>query len=176
MNSPISDPPHSLKPMAMMAILVLALWCGAAWIAFATKSNQQPLDLFGALNALFSGLAFTGVIFTILLQREELQLQREELRQTRAELARTADAQEKSEFALKAQVKAAHDAQKLAALNHMMDFANECYRRVRTEPINEHERKSVETWIGRRQALVAELDQVYQELFPADSLAVNRVP
>lgn len=42
-------------------------------------------DMFGAVNALFSGLAFAGIIFTILLQRNELQLQREEIEETREE-------------------------------------------------------------------------------------------
>lgn len=37
-------------------------------------------DMFGAINALFSGLAFAGLIITILLQREELKAQKEELR------------------------------------------------------------------------------------------------
>lgn len=40
-------------------------------------------DSYGALNALFSGLAFTGLIIAIFLQRKELQLQREELDDTR---------------------------------------------------------------------------------------------
>lgn len=35
-------------------------------------------DMFGAVNALFSGLAFAGIIWTIFLQRNELKLQREE--------------------------------------------------------------------------------------------------
>jgi len=43
-------------------------------------------DKFGAVNALFSGLAFAGLIFTIILQKKELALQREELTQTREEL------------------------------------------------------------------------------------------
>ena len=43
-------------------------------------------DSFGAVNALFSGLAFAGVIYAIILQRKELQLQREELEATRGEL------------------------------------------------------------------------------------------
>lgn len=43
-------------------------------------------DMFGSINALFSGLAFAGIIYTILLQREELGLQREELTATRKEL------------------------------------------------------------------------------------------
>lgn len=51
-------------------------------------------DMFGAVNALFSGLAFVGIIITILLQRKELSLQRQELEETRAELRRTADAQD----------------------------------------------------------------------------------
>lgn len=42
-------------------------------------------DSFGVLTSLFSGLAFAGIILTILLQREELRLQREELEKTREE-------------------------------------------------------------------------------------------
>ena len=43
-------------------------------------------DSSGAMNALFSALAFAGVIFAIILQKKELELQREELEQTREEL------------------------------------------------------------------------------------------
>jgi len=42
-------------------------------------------DMFGAANALFSGLAFAGIIWTILLQRNELRLQREESQSSRDE-------------------------------------------------------------------------------------------
>ena len=51
-------------------------------------------DSFGALTALFSGLAFAGMIVTILLQRNELALQRVELKENRTEFARSASAQE----------------------------------------------------------------------------------
>lgn len=40
-------------------------------------------DSFGLLTALFSGLAFGGLIIAILLQKEDLGLQREELRLNR---------------------------------------------------------------------------------------------
>lgn len=43
-------------------------------------------DQFGAVNALFSGLAFAGLIFTIILQRRDLELQRNELKLQRQEL------------------------------------------------------------------------------------------
>lgn len=38
-------------------------------------------DKFGAVNALFSGLAFAGIIFTIYLQRRELALQRADIQE-----------------------------------------------------------------------------------------------
>ncbi len=64
-------------------------------------------DSFGGLNAMISGLAFAGIIYTIILQQnqlkmqsEELALQRNELELTRKELNRSASAQEKSEKAL----------------------------------------------------------------------------
>ena len=43
-------------------------------------------DMFGAVNALFSGLAFAGLIVTLIMQHEELGLQRKELAQTNKEL------------------------------------------------------------------------------------------
>ena len=43
-------------------------------------------DLFGAVNALFSGLAFAGLVITIIQQRHDLQLQSEAINQTNEEL------------------------------------------------------------------------------------------
>lgn len=43
-------------------------------------------DMFGGLNALFSGFAFSGIIYTIYMQRKELEYQREELELTRKAL------------------------------------------------------------------------------------------
>lgn len=50
-------------------------------------------DMFGAVNTLFSGLAFAGVIYAIFLQGKELELQREELKLTRKELEKSANSQ-----------------------------------------------------------------------------------
>lgn len=46
-------------------------------------------DQFGAVNALFSGLAFAGLIYTIIIQRRDLKLQRNDLKLQREELALT---------------------------------------------------------------------------------------
>ncbi|MCB2193854.1 MAG: hypothetical protein KQI62_19920 [Deltaproteobacteria bacterium] len=79
-------------------------------------------DTFGAANALFSGLAFGGVIIAILLQRKELELQRKELELTRNELARTAAAQENSEKIFKQQLYYSFLASKTEALNTAINF------------------------------------------------------
>ena len=74
----------------IVGVIILLLW-GGSWFAI-SLGYDQPTDrgtfgdMFGAVNALFSGLAFAGLIITLLYQKEELQLQREELAQTREEL------------------------------------------------------------------------------------------
>ena len=55
---------------------------------FESEERGQFGDMFGAVNALFSGLAFAGLIITLILQKRELGLQREELDATRQELVR----------------------------------------------------------------------------------------
>lgn len=63
---------------------------------FSTANAGVFGDSFGILTALFSGLAFAGIIITILLQRIELKLQRQELRDNRKEFAKSAVAQERN--------------------------------------------------------------------------------
>ena len=70
---------------------VIAFYIGywyVIWISgwFPELEKGEFGDTFGALNALFAGLAFAGVIWAILLQRKELELQRQELKDTRAEI------------------------------------------------------------------------------------------
>lgn len=63
-------------------------------------------SMFGAISSLFSGLALAGVVYAILLQRQELALQREELQLTRRELQRSATAQEESAKLVESQLEA----------------------------------------------------------------------
>ena len=78
---------ESPKLLYGMAAFVITLWIGW-WIlvSLTTKDSGQAGqlgDLFGGINALFSGLAFATLIFTVHLQRHELSLQRQELADTR---------------------------------------------------------------------------------------------
>ena len=45
----------------------------------------QAGDLFGAVNSLFSGLAFAGIIWSLRLQQTQLEMQKEELKLQRDE-------------------------------------------------------------------------------------------
>lgn len=49
------------------------------------ESAAQFGDQYGALNSFISGLAFIGLVLTLLMQREDLNLQRKEMRETREE-------------------------------------------------------------------------------------------
>lgn len=73
------------------AALVIALWLfalvAARFFFSSWEERGQFGDLFGSVNALFSGLAFAGLIYAILLQRQELSLQRVELELQRKEMA-----------------------------------------------------------------------------------------
>ncbi len=69
-----------------------AIWASAQWLVpnlfqLAPNETWEFSDKIGAINALFTALAFAGVIHTVVMQREELELQRGELTLTRAEIA-----------------------------------------------------------------------------------------
>lgn len=63
--------------------LVFPLW----------KEKVSFGDIYDSLNALFTGLAFAGLVFTIYLQRKELKLTREEMKKQRQQMERSAASQ-----------------------------------------------------------------------------------
>lgn len=81
--------------------LCLIIICTIVFVIFLTITNlffaspHEFGDSAGAVNGLFSALAFAGVIYAILLQKKELGLQRKELKYTRQELK-----EQKNEFIL----------------------------------------------------------------------------
>ncbi len=98
-----SQPRDGRTPL--VAVIAAFVAIVVAWVASAFVLRMLVPDLgfrgqfgdsFGALNALFSGLAFGGVIYAIVLQRRELQYQREELELSRMALTKTALAAETS--------------------------------------------------------------------------------
>lgn len=65
-------------------ILLVVSSCWATWYFLVDVDKRGTFgDMFGVTNAFFSGLAFGGVIYAIILQKRELELQRKELKDTR---------------------------------------------------------------------------------------------
>lgn len=165
MNDESHDESHtSLKPLLVLALGVFTLWL-ITWISltlsFSNWSERGQFgDMFGAVNSLFSGLAFAGVIFTIYLQRKELSLQRAELSLTRTQLSRSADAQEKSEEALAKQVEALDLTARLNALSSVIkQYDTKIARAVAASEHVAAQKKQLE-YINK---LEIELNNLYQQ-------------
>ncbi len=80
---------QSKKPIYIGAAIVGVAWLvilAITLVMFFTACDATAArwgqfgDAFGTVNALFSGLALLGVVYAILLQREDLELQRKDLR------------------------------------------------------------------------------------------------
>jgi hypothetical protein len=84
------------------------------------QTRGQFGDMFGTINSIFSGLNFSGLLYTLLLQREALALQQSDFNLTREELRRTAQAQENSEVLSKIHVENAKRAAELAAVSVLL--------------------------------------------------------
>lgn len=110
------------KPFISLLLSGTLLWIVSIPVVIYFYGNPtNPNDfggMFGAVNALFSGLALAGIIYAIIIQREELIL-------TREELARTAKAQIDSAKSLEKQLELQIDASRLTALSSLMNSANE---------------------------------------------------
>lgn len=125
-------------------------------------------DSFGVLNALFSGLAFAGVIITMLLQKEQLELQLKELIENREQFARSATAQE--------------DAAKLSALSALLIeykqqlAANEqalskgIYHMGGTQVVARLQEENNEL-LKKKNALVVEIENILQRNIESTSVA-----
>lgn len=79
------------KGLILTGILVVVIWL-LSWMLiqnyYGTRDDDGRGtfgDMFGAVNSLFAGLAFAGIIYTIIMQRKDLELQAESIKlQTKA--------------------------------------------------------------------------------------------
>ncbi|MDA9003111.1 hypothetical protein N9J23_00585 [Flavobacteriaceae bacterium] len=114
--------------LILMILIVVVIWILSSFLIIFGLDNWSDRgtfgDLFGAVNALFSGLAFAGLIYTIVLQKQDLELQRKEIALNRTELKKTSKAQQHSEKALIEQVEQMKIASKLNALKTLIDYYN----------------------------------------------------
>tara|TARA_R110001606_G_scaffold399188_1_gene581422 strand:+ start:2239 stop:2976 length:738 start_codon:yes stop_codon:yes gene_type:complete len=71
--------------LSIIFIIVIAIWIVNLVVTLNWNFDDRGTfgDMFGASNALFSGLAFAGIVYTIHLQRKELSRQKIEIEQTK---------------------------------------------------------------------------------------------
>ncbi len=91
---------NTYRPLLVMSALILGavlVYMAAISLLVPALSERGQLgDSFGMLTSVFSGLAFAGMVYAILMQSQELRLQREELTLTRTELVATRKEQERA--------------------------------------------------------------------------------
>ena len=111
-----------------LMLVVIALWLLSAVFIIGYMDNWPDRgtfgDLFGAVNALFSGLAFAALIYTIVLQRDEIKQNREEIVLNRKELAKGSKLQQKAQQVLIQQVNQTHLSAKMNAMRTLVDYYN----------------------------------------------------
>ncbi len=151
--------------LIVISFISVGFIVGILYLTYYRLNNLDPSDrgtfgdMFGAANALFSGLAFTGIIITILLQRKELALQRQELRDTREELKRSAAAQENSEKALTRQAENLKISAKLTALNSLVVH----YSDIETRIVKGYQSKiNAGEAIGKRDRYVQRIEEILE--------------
>ncbi len=93
MENPTEKKPHKTSYLLLIVVMIIVFVCWLATpylISQVTCSENAGVfgDMFGAINALFSGLAFAGIIFSIRLQNDELSAQRKEFEEQNRNLAK----------------------------------------------------------------------------------------
>ena len=72
-------------PVIVALLVAVALWLANLWYGYRIEGANRGLfgDMFGAVNALFSGMAFVGVIYAITMQRHEIAIAKAEIKYTK---------------------------------------------------------------------------------------------
>jgi len=124
----------------------------------ATEEHGTFGDMFGALNTLFSGWAFLGLIFTLLLQRQQLEEQRQEIRDARI-------AQQQSAESLRWQAQMGELVARLDALNHIVAVYDHKIERLEREaPLSSDERLILNQLKGLQNSYEGKLQELIDRI------------
>ncbi|WP_025743307.1 hypothetical protein [Aquimarina pacifica] len=149
-----------------LILLVVLIWGVSAILIMFFLSEWSDRgtfgDLFGAVNALFSALAFAVLIYTIILQREEIKQNREEIVLNRKELEKSGKIQRKSQEVLIRQVEQTHLSAKMNAMRTLVDYYNNQISNPKsTEEIIEKSKQ-------KRKQIIVQIDQLIDGLHDSD--------
>jgi hypothetical protein len=160
----------NLKYFWIASVVVVAMWLfsafGYPWLFEEIKLEDlaQKGDSFGAINALFSGLAFAGLIYTMIMQRQELEMQRKELaaqrkemRESRGELEEQNRIQAEQVALRKKELMLNEVEVRLACLEHLMEFS-----KMRAELADSEEKRN--EYLTEFRELAEQYHQFHMEL------------
>ncbi|MDQ3111291.1 MAG: hypothetical protein M3R17_15495 [Bacteroidota bacterium] len=163
------------RPLVILFVVVFITWLISFVVVLAGIKDWNARgnfgDSFGGINALFSGLAFAGIIYTILLQKKELTLQRQELVDTRVELRRAADAQERSERAFIKQIEVMNLSARLNALNSAVEY----YNSKATARLAKGNKVGASVYDSKANELLKEIDEILGHLRSFESSSAPAV-
>ena len=149
---------HILNSFTALIIFTIAIWfLSAIGIMFFLDnwSDRGTFgDLFGAVNALFSGLAFAGLLYSLIENRKQISSQQEELLINRKELLKARKIQEKTEKAIEAQVAQMRNTARLSGLNTLVNYFTKTINDSKTSP------EEVESAIEKRKKAIREIDSL----------------
>tara|TARA_R110002020_G_scaffold340176_1_gene555164 strand:+ start:798 stop:1292 length:495 start_codon:yes stop_codon:yes gene_type:complete len=157
-----------LNFLLIAVIFVISIWSASGFLIFHSADNWGDRgtigDMFGAVNALFSGLAFAALLYTIILQHEGIKLNRSEIALNRKELAKSVKAQQESQEALKQQVIQTHLTAKFNALNTIVNYYSSQIESSSSKPeIIEKAREKRKIVIKHLDSLIEGLDDLEVE-------------
>jgi hypothetical protein len=151
-----------IKIFAPVGLFICLAWF--AWWAVVVemtphKAEQGQIgDLFGGINALFSGLALAGVVTAVVLQSRELQLQREAMHKQNEELELT-----RNEIKLQRE--------QLGLQREELRLSREEFERMASA--NEEAASALSQQIGM-QIVAARINGLSSQLQSANSIAIAR--
>jgi septal ring factor EnvC (AmiA/AmiB activator) len=147
-------------------IIVLLIWSISGLTIYLISDNWGDRgtigDMFGAVNALFSGLAFAALLYTLQLQREEIKLNRTEIALNRNELSKSVKAQQESQEALKQQVTQTHLTAQLNAMNTVISYYNSQIESSKST------QETIDKARAKRRLIIQKIDDLIDELDDLD--------
>lgn len=173
----------SISVVLLLVITVVILWLATPFVVsslYKPPTEAGPFgDLFGSINALFSGLAFAGLIYAILLQRRELELQRLELQATREEMKLARSEAERSASAQEATARLSaittlvdHHRSQIDRINSRLRVADATnISGFRSRDATETEKSELAVLEGKVAKHVSDLEQAYEYLREAGRAA-----
>jgi hypothetical protein len=136
--------------IVLLAILIVLVISGILISRYFGRPDSASAfgDMFGAANALFSGLAFAGVIYTLIQQSREFNLHREEFDLQRKEMIAT---------------------QQLTTASILFEYYNEKISSLKTaqarkDGYTEGRQKEIDQLIEKHHRIRKVLEQLYEEL------------